>query len=63
MAKSPTPRLVAETEPAVVSRRGKPQPVPAALVEQLARARTVNEMSLIVGLKPIKGRSGPKLAY
>ena len=33
------------------------------LVERLRSARTANEMAVIVGLKPIKGRSGPKIAY
>lgn len=32
-------------------------------VEKLARARTANEMTSLIGLKPIKGRSGPKIAY
>ncbi|SMO55613.1 hypothetical protein [Paracoccus laeviglucosivorans] len=51
------------TEPSAMS---KPRPLDRAteqLVERLRAARTANEMALIVGLKPIKGRSGPKIAY
>ena len=29
----------------------------------LARARTANEITNVIGLRPIKGRSGPKIAY
>ncbi|MDS9468436.1 hypothetical protein RGQ15_12745 [Paracoccus sp. MBLB3053] len=33
------------------------------LVERLARSRTANEITSVIGLKPIRGRSGPKIAY
>ncbi len=45
----------------------KPRPESAAandsFVARLAKARTANEMTNLIGLKPIKGRSGPKIAY
>lgn len=34
-----------------------------SFVARLAKARTANEMTSLIGLKPIKGRSGPKVAY
>ncbi|MDF3606005.1 hypothetical protein PE067_07590 [Paracoccus sp. DMF-8] len=34
-----------------------------SFVARLAKARTANEMTSLIGLKPIKGRSGPKIAY
>ncbi|KGJ09891.1 hypothetical protein EQ718_26640 (plasmid) [Paracoccus versutus] len=63
MAKTPLLRATEEPAPATVSGQPKPGPVAASLAERLARARTANEMAIIVGLKPIKGRSGPKIAY
>lgn len=33
------------------------------LVKRLSRARSANEITNVIGLKPIKGRSGPKIAY
>lgn len=62
MAKATSPRHTERPEPAL-SKRDNLDPATASLVARLARARTVNEMSVIVGLKPIKGRSGPKIAY
>ncbi|KRW94446.1 hypothetical protein O4J55_12805 [Paracoccus sp. PXZ] len=43
----------------------RPEPVPVndSFVARLAKARTANEMTSLIGLKPIKGRSGPKIAY
>lgn len=40
-----------------------PAPSKDNFVEKLAKARTANEMTSLIGLKPIKGRSGPKIAY
>ena len=62
MAKSPLPSISAERRPAPLPKPAQ-SATTAQLVERLSRARTVNEMSVIVGLKPIKGRSGPKVAY
>ncbi|MEG4645599.1 hypothetical protein BDE18_3699 [Paracoccus pantotrophus] len=63
MAKSPRPRVTEDAAPATGAGQAKPGPANASLAERLARARTANEMAIIVGLKPIKGRSGPKIAY
>lgn len=41
----------------------KPAPSGDGFVARLAKARTANEMTSLIGLKPIKGRSGPKIAY
>lgn len=60
MAKSTALRKPKESVQAPVERR---ETAGASLAERLARARTANEMTSIIGLKPIKGRSGPKLAY
>ncbi|CAM3022517.1 hypothetical protein SAMN04488021_103113 [Paracoccus aminovorans] len=54
--------------PRVTERPAAPKPprldsATEQLVERLRSARTANEMAEIVGLKPIKGRSGPKIAY
>ncbi|MBD9525337.1 MULTISPECIES: hypothetical protein [Paracoccus] len=61
MAKSTSPRKT-ET-PAAPVRKPRAEPRGETFVERLARARTANEMSSIMGLKPITGRSGPKIAY
>lgn len=59
--KTPQPHVTDQsTSP---SRRRRLDPVTEQLVERLRSARTANEMAVIVGLKPIKGRSGPKIAY
>lgn len=42
-------------------RRRKPDA--EALPHPVPRKRSANEIALSIGLKPIKGRSGPKLAY
>ncbi|MDN3711064.1 hypothetical protein QWZ10_03135 [Paracoccus cavernae] len=42
---------------------GKPASATERLVERLASARTANEITNVIGLKPIRGRSGPKIAY
>ena len=44
----------------------KPKPAvasPDSFVSKLSKARTANEMTSLIGLKPIRGRSGPKVAY
>ncbi|WP_148292599.1 hypothetical protein [Paracoccus aminophilus] len=43
--------------------RAKPATTTEKLVERLAKARTANEITSVIGLRPIKGRSGPKIAY
>ncbi|MTH77451.1 hypothetical protein [Paracoccus aestuariivivens] len=61
MAKSTSLR---KTETAAVpTERPKAEPARESLVERLIRARTANEMTNVIGLKPITGRSGPKIAY
>ncbi len=63
MAKSTTIRKTPEQS---ADARDDVRPVKAgadALLQRLARARTANEMTSVIGLKPIKGRSGPKIAY
>lgn len=67
MAKSTSPRKSeprnsGQTAPAL-ARRSAAGAATATLIERLSRARTANEMTNIIGLKPIKGRSGPKIAY
>ena len=47
----------------VGDKRPASAPVKEKFVEKLAKARTANEMTSLIGLKPIKGRSGPKIAY
>lgn len=58
--KSPRPLV---TEQADMPRRPRADQTTDQLIERLRNARTANEMAVIVGLKPIKGRSGPKIAY
>ena len=60
MSKSSQPRATEQPAP---SKRRRLDPATEVLVERLRSARTANEMAVIVGLKPIKGRSGPKIAY
>ncbi|MDT1061124.1 hypothetical protein RM190_04580 [Paracoccus sp. CPCC 101403] len=62
MAKSTSPRKADDTASAMAP-RGKPDPRLESLIERLARARSANEITSVIGLKPIKGRSGPKIAY
>ena len=60
MSNSPLPRVTERPD------APKPPRLDSAteqLVERLRSARTANEMAEIVGLKPIKGRSGPTIAY
>ncbi|MTH33813.1 hypothetical protein GL279_04300 [Paracoccus limosus] len=60
MSNSPLPRV--KEQPAA-PKRPRLDSATEKLVERLRGARTANEMAEIVGLKPIKGRSGPKIAY
>ncbi len=62
MAKSTLPRRSEQIAP-VADRRRKPDPTVESLVERLARVRSANEITSVIGLKPIKGRSGPRIAY
>lgn len=62
MANPTTPRK-SELPDAISAKRPKLDAATETLVERLMNARSVNEMSSIVGLKPIKGRSAPKIAY
>lgn len=60
MKKSTTLRKTeARAEPA----QSRPAVAEGSFVARLAKARTANEMTSLIGLKPIKGRSGPKIAY
>lgn len=64
MSKSPEPRVTEQPAPQPAAPRTRRlDPATEKLVERLRIARTANEMAVIVGLKPIKGRSGPKIAY
>ena len=60
MSRTPVP---SPTERPAPPRRRRLDPATELLVERLRNARTANEMAAVVGLKPIKGRSGPKIAY
>ncbi|MFT4013231.1 MAG: hypothetical protein QM682_07460 [Paracoccus sp. (in: a-proteobacteria)] len=60
MPKSAQPRATQQPDS---PKRRRLDPATEQLVERLRNARTANEMAVIVGLKPIKGRSGPKIAY
>lgn len=60
MSKLSQPRATEQPAP---PKRRRLDPATEVLVERLRSARTANEMAVIVGLKPIKGRSGPKIAY
>lgn len=62
MAHSISPRPSEQPAP-VPAKRPAIDPAIEALVEKLMRARTANEMTNVLGLKPIKGRSGPDIAY
>ncbi|WP_347266770.1 hypothetical protein [Paracoccus sp. (in: a-proteobacteria)] len=60
MAKPTSSRRTEDTAPA---ERPRLDSDTEALVKRLSRARTANEITSVIGLKPIKGRSGPKIAY
>lgn len=64
MTKSTTLRKTTDRAGAAKPARvTKPAPSGDGFVARLAKARTANEMTNLIGLKPIKGRSGPKIAY
>lgn len=48
---------------AVAADRVQPRAANESQASRLARARTANEIAKVIGLRPIKGRSGPKIAY
>ncbi|TWI32855.1 hypothetical protein [Paracoccus sulfuroxidans] len=60
MRKSSTLR---KPDPQVAEKRPEAAATGDSFVAKLAKARTANEMTSLIGLKPIKGRSGPKVAY
>lgn len=60
MAQSPVSRV---TERPAPPRVRKPDPATEQLIERLRPARSANEITSVIGLKPIRGRSGPKIAY
>ncbi|RDW12519.1 hypothetical protein [Paracoccus thiocyanatus] len=60
MAKSSLTRV---TDKAAPPRPRKPDPATEQVVERLRRTRSANEITSVIGLKPIRGRSGPKIAY
>lgn len=60
MAKETTPRKI-ETSPS--PRRVKRPATTDELVERLLNARNSNEIAAVIGLPPITGLSGPKVAY
>lgn len=60
MAKETSPR---KTETPPPSRRVKRPASTDELVERLLSARNSNEIAAVIGLPPITGLSGPKVAY
>lgn len=60
MGQSPVTRA---TERPATPRVRKLDPATEQLIERLRLARSANEITSVIGLKPIKGRSGPKIAY
>lgn len=63
-AKVPAGPQAADVRPAVAQPAGRsPANATERLVERLVSARTANEITNVIGLKPIRGRSGPKIAY
>ncbi|MFO1140363.1 MAG: hypothetical protein U1E41_14945 [Paracoccus sp. (in: a-proteobacteria)] len=65
MAKATSPRKSSAqgADISAAPRRPQPDAATATLVARLSRARTANEITNVIGLRPIKGRSGPKIAY
>lgn len=57
------PKREIEVDAPVSAARAKSVTATERLVERLAKARTANEITSVIGLRPIKGRSGPKIAY
>lgn len=60
MAKETSPRKI-EASPA--PRQARRPMSTDELVERLLNARNSNEISAVIGLPPITGLSGPKIAY
>lgn len=58
-----SPKAEARVAASAPVQRQRPATATERLVERLAKARTANEITNVIGLKPIKGRSGPKIAY
>ena len=59
MAKETSPRKIEVSS----SRQVKRPASTDELVERLLNARNSNEISAVIGLPPITGLSGPKVAY
>jgi len=59
MAKETSPRKIEVSSPRQVKRPASTD----ELVERLLNARNSNEISAVIGLPPITGLSGPKVAY
>ena len=60
MAKDTSPRKTDTPQP---PRRVKRPATTDELVERLLNARNSNEIAAVIGLPPITGLSGPKVAY
>lgn len=60
MAKETSPRKI-DSPPSL--RRVKRPATTDELVERLLNARNSNEIAAVIGLPPITGLSGPKVAY
>lgn len=60
MAKDTSPRKIDSPPP---QRRVKRPATTDELVERLLNARNSNEIAAVIGLPPITGLSGPKVAY
>ena len=59
MAKETSPRKIEALPP----RQAKRPASTDELVERLLNARNSNEIAAVIGLPPITGLSGPKVAY
>ena len=60
MAKETSPRKIEISPP---PRQPKRPATTDELVERLLNARNSNEIAAVIGLPPITGLSGPKIAY
>ncbi|SFA50293.1 hypothetical protein SAMN04487972_107131 [Paracoccus halophilus] len=64
MARSTSLRKTEPVAPgAEAGKRTRSAAATETLVKRLVRTRSANEITNVIGLKPIKGRSGPKIAY
>lgn len=59
MARETSPRKIEKSPPRQVKRPATTD----ELVERLLNARNSNEIAAVIGLPPITGLSGPKIAY